>query len=514
MPIHRAADQARYLAAYWGRSPHSLERACYRVATARFTPSSAGSQSCALWGRSSRDSPSRARPTPTSRRRRPAPRCATGSSGTRSPTSRTSTPAAVDKLGVRLADARRISASCAVVLAAAPRIARRYRELRARALPPAGPVRRPRRRPAPLAALTRGAARRARRRWACARPSCGCIPGRRTTTTRKSWRGRSTRAASSSPSRCRRTASWSATPRAGGPRWTSSARASRPTAEPSRSARRSTAASGGSGTCANTRGWRRSPTRCCAATPACELLGPSVIDFEYHSDRGGAQPAGAALSLRRRLRPALRRPPRRAREPAGRPRHGRQGGAAEGDRRDRAPRTALRLGAEPLLGSPRSTGRCAKARTRRPAARCRSTRNARPTTWCATDLTQATGLVERVFWWQPIAKGYGLVDADPATGDLRRRAAFWAFAHLARRLEGWKSLGPVAAAPDQRVFAFEDPQGGSWWVAWSLRERSMLALERPLSEAFGRDGETLALPGGPEIALGSAPLYLRLATAD
>ena len=31
-------------------------------------------------------------------------------------------------------------------------------------------------------------------------------------------------------------------------------------------------------------------------------------------------------------------------------------------------------------------------------------------------LTLGTGLVERVFWWQVVARGYGLVDpADPAS---------------------------------------------------------------------------------------------------
>jgi len=41
----------------------------------------------------------------------------------------------------------------------------------------------------------------------------------------------------------------------------------------------------------------------------------------------------------------------------------------------------------------------------------------------------ATGLVERMYWWQLVAVGYGLV--DPLHGDLRRRPAYTAMQRLA-----------------------------------------------------------------------------------
>ncbi|HXT52368.1 MAG TPA: hypothetical protein VN811_15100, partial [Thermoanaerobaculia bacterium] len=46
----------------------------------------------------------------------------------------------------------------------------------------------------------------------------------------------------------------------------------------------------------------------------------------------------------------------------------------------------------------------------------------------------SSGLVERVYWWQLIARGYGLLVAED--GGLRRRPAFHALATLQRQLAG------------------------------------------------------------------------------
>ncbi len=125
-------------------------------------------------------------------------------------------------------------------------------------------------------------------------------------------------------------------------------------------------------------------------------------------------------------------------------------------------------------------------------------------------LVLSTGLVERVFWWQLIAKGYGLVDVDASTGALRRRPAFWALSHLARRFEGMTSLGPLAGGPEIRQFRLRDAHGGEWLAAWSLSERATTRLERAVVEAYGRDGETLELPDREAVELRPSPRYFRL----
>ena len=235
-----------------------------------------------------------------------------------------------------------------------------------------------------------------------------------------------------------------------------------------------------------------------------ELLGPSVIDFEYYQ-------TAAALNLDGRYRfdavSALLYVDRR-----GAPEN-RQAGldtvgkvvwlkAIADTARRAAPRVWITEVNWPLREGPHS-----------PAGRAVSVDEERQADYLVRYMILAlsTGLVERVFWWQPIAKGYGLIDPDPAAGQLRRRPSFWALAHLARRLEGSTSLGPLATAPDVRAFRFADPQGGTWIVAWSLGERAQLAAPGAIGEAFGRDGEAVVLPPSPEIALTSSPLYVRLA---
>jgi tRNA A-37 threonylcarbamoyl transferase component Bud32 len=91
-------------------------------------------------------------------------------------------------------------------------------------------------------------------------------------------------------------------------------------------------------------------------------------------------------------------------------------------------------------------------------------------------LTLGTGLVERVFWWQLAARGYGLVDpADPA--NPRRRPSFIAFQTLLRELAGAR-LEAVSASPS-RLYLFRRPDGGETAVAWSASGPATVRLPRP-----------------------------------
>jgi ABC-type polysaccharide/polyol phosphate export permease len=83
-------------------------------------------------------------------------------------------------------------------------------------------------------------------------------------------------------------------------------------------------------------------------------------------------------------------------------------------------------------------------------------------------LMLGSGLVERVYWWQLVARGYGLADRDE--GGLRRRPAWHALRFLAATLGGSRALGPLPAAAPLRVHAFEGASGG-WLVAWSAADR-------------------------------------------
>lgn len=101
-------------------------------------------------------------------------------------------------------------------------------------------------------------------------------------------------------------------------------------------------------------------------------------------------------------------------------------------------------------------------------------------------LALGTGAVERVFWWQMIAKGYGLV--DPV--GLRRRPAFEAFRTLIRELEGSRLESVLPVPSPARLWLFRRPDGGQLAVGWSTA-----GLTR------------VTLPDGREVEVGSSPEY-------
>ncbi|GMU63822.1 MAG: hypothetical protein AMXMBFR36_00960 [Acidobacteriota bacterium] len=121
-----------------------------------------------------------------------------------------------------------------------------------------------------------------------------------------------------------------------------------------------------------------------------------------------------------------------------------------------------------------------------------------------------TGYVERVFWWQLVAKGYGLID-PAADRSLRRRPAFAALAALERELAGATCLGPRALPEPARAMAFVRADGGETLVAWSTAGELRWAPPGPVESLADRDGGALAPAPDGTVTLGPSPVYLRLA---
>ncbi len=124
-------------------------------------------------------------------------------------------------------------------------------------------------------------------------------------------------------------------------------------------------------------------------------------------------------------------------------------------------------------------------------------------------LTLGTGMVERVYWWQLMARGYGLV--DPADdGSLRRRPSYEALRVLAQRLAGATFLGPLAAPANARLYHFRTADGRETAVGWSTAESASARLPRPAVEVAGRGGEPLPAPDSEAVELTPSPRYFRL----
>ncbi len=123
-------------------------------------------------------------------------------------------------------------------------------------------------------------------------------------------------------------------------------------------------------------------------------------------------------------------------------------------------------------------------------------------------LTLCTGLAERVYWWQLIARGYGLV--SPGEGaQLRCRPAYTALATMIAQLDGSRFVRPLPAEPDRRLYLFER-DGRQIVVGWSVDAGCRASLPRPAARVVDRDGEEQPVPSTTEIELTSSPVYYHL----
>ncbi|MFL6199673.1 MAG: lipopolysaccharide kinase InaA family protein [Thermoanaerobaculia bacterium] len=102
-------------------------------------------------------------------------------------------------------------------------------------------------------------------------------------------------------------------------------------------------------------------------------------------------------------------------------------------------------------------------------------------------LALGTGAVERVFWWQMIAKGYGLVD-PVGLGYLRRRPAFEAFRALIREVEGSRLEFILPVPAPARLWLLRRPDGRQVAVGWSTAGPVRVTLPD------GREVEAVASP--------------------
>jgi len=124
-------------------------------------------------------------------------------------------------------------------------------------------------------------------------------------------------------------------------------------------------------------------------------------------------------------------------------------------------------------------------------------------------LVHGTGLVERSFWWQLVARGYGLM-APGAEGSLQPRPSFRALATLETVLEGSTFEGPETVASKALLYRFTLADGVQVIAGWSADGPQTALLPRPATRVLDRDGADLAKPQGLEIALGPSPCYFFL----
>jgi hypothetical protein len=81
-------------------------------------------------------------------------------------------------------------------------------------------------------------------------------------------------------------------------------------------------------------------------------------------------------------------------------------------------------------------------------------------------LAHATGVVDRIDWWQLVAIGYGLVDPR-GNGAARRRAAFAVLAELERELRGRRFAGRLPSDAEVHAYGWRGDGGDLRVVGWT-----------------------------------------------
>jgi hypothetical protein len=118
-------------------------------------------------------------------------------------------------------------------------------------------------------------------------------------------------------------------------------------------------------------------------------------------------------------------------------------------------------------------------------------------------IAAASGLVERIYWWQLVAPGYGLIDSRDTP--WRKRPSYFAFRNLVRRLEGSRFEGKVN---DRHAEIFLFRKGGEEFaVGWTRTGAVEYTFSRTPKLVSGRDGEEYR-PSGARIRIEEKPQYV------
>jgi hypothetical protein len=116
----------------------------------------------------------------------------------------------------------------------------------------------------------------------------------------------------------------------------------------------------------------------------------------------------------------------------------------------------------------------------------------------------ASGLVERMYWWQLAAPGYGLIDSREA--DWRRRPGYFALQTLVRRVEGSRFEGKEAGVPAE-IYNFRKG-GEDFAICWTVRGEVEHVFPRAPRLVVGLDGgESPAAPNNA-VRIHERPQYV------
>jgi len=97
----------------------------------------------------------------------------------------------------------------------------------------------------------------------------------------------------------------------------------------------------------------------------------------------------------------------------------------------------------------------------------------------------ASGLVERIYWWQLVAPGYGLIDSRPR--EWRQRPSFSALRTLIKNLEGSTFTEKIDNSPAEVYFFSRGKE--NFALCWTKGPPCDYVFSRNVSRVFDREGK-------------------------
>ena len=117
-----------------------------------------------------------------------------------------------------------------------------------------------------------------------------------------------------------------------------------------------------------------------------------------------------------------------------------------------------------------------------------------------------SGMVERVYWWRLVARGFGLV--DDSMPDLWRPRPAYAMLRTFLELLGQTTfVEKVLSPPGTHILVFRNPAGRKISLLWSWPAAATVWAPFPFERALSGEGRDLHVKG-PEVNLSGHPLYL------
>lgn len=117
-------------------------------------------------------------------------------------------------------------------------------------------------------------------------------------------------------------------------------------------------------------------------------------------------------------------------------------------------------------------------------------------------LAFATGIPDRIFWWELCAAGYGLV--DPSDGGFRKRSGYYAFKTAASLLPGSETGGCVCR--DGLYITRFRKDGGTVFAVWNTQKRMDYEPQAEPERVTSYTGEELAYNGSMEVS--GSPVFI------